>query len=164
MIEEIFNKVRTCQEFENILDRKNILYLSAPKSQLFYYGEETIIDKAVMHRIKIYESLVGGPVTHHKFLNGHKYLNAEMIGDINETLNLSRYAFQQKVRIFLFKEQSIPITCRTSICSQIDQFTYAIYYIELTKSKHIQKNSHKQFNGLFLFIILIVCIHFKMLK
>jgi hypothetical protein len=117
-----------------------------------------------MHIIKMYESLVGGPITHRKFLNGHKYLNTEMIEDINETLNLSRYAFEQKVRIFLFKEQTIPMTCRTSICSQIDQFTYAISYIELTKSKHSQKNSHKQFNGLFLFIILVVCIHFKMLE
>jgi hypothetical protein len=164
MIEEIFNKVSTCQEFEKTLNSKNILYLSAPKSQLFYYGEEMTIDNAVMHRIKMYESLVGGPITHRKFLNGHKYLNTEMIEDINETLNLSRYAFEQKVRIFLFKEQTIPMTCRTSICSQIDQFTYAISYIELTKSKHSQKNSHKQFNGLFLFIILVVCIHLKMLE
>ena len=164
VIEKIFNnKVSNCKEFEKILDRENILYLSAPPNQIFYYGDETIIDNAVMHRIKSYEALVGGPVTHHKFYENQNFLDDEIIGDINETLNLSRYAFQQKVRIFLFKEQSVPITCRISICSQIDQFTYAIYYIELTESKHIH-NSRKQFNGLSLFIILIVCIHFKMLK
>ena len=132
-------------------------------NQIFYYGDETIIDNAVMHRIKSYEALVGGPVTHDKFYVNQNFLDDEIIGDINETLNLSRYAFQQKVRIFLFKEQSVPITCRISICSQIDQFTYAIYYIELTRYRQIQSN-RKQLNGLSLFIILIICIHFKMLN
>jgi hypothetical protein len=164
MMEEIFYKVSTCQEFGEALNSKNILYFSALGSQLFYYEEEMMIDNAVMNRISKYEHLVGGPITYRKFLNKHRYPDFNMIRDINETLNLSRYALEQKVRIFLFTKPNTPMTCRLSICSQIDQFTYVIFYIELTKSKPSQRNSHSQFNGLLFFIILAVCIHLKILK
>ena len=163
-IEKIFDtKVSTCKEFEKILDRQNILYLSAPPNKIFFYGDENVIDQAVMHKIRGYEALIGGPVTHHKFYDNRNYLDEKIIRDINDTLNLSLYAFRQKVRIFLFKEQSVPTTCRISICSQLDQFTISIYYIELIKSTQIKSN-RKQLNGLSLFIILIICIHFKMLN
>jgi hypothetical protein len=164
MIEEIFYKVSTCHEFGESLNSKNILYFSALGSQLFYYEEEMMIDNAVMNRISKYEHLLGGPITYRKFLNKHRYPDFNMIRDINETLNLSRYALEQKVRIFLFTKPNTPMTCRLSICSQIDQFKYVIFYIELTKSKPSQRNSHTQFNGLILFIILAVCIHLKILK
>ena len=164
MIESIFYKVSTCDEFGESLNSKNILYFSAFGSQLFYYEEEEIIDNAVMKNIKQYKHLLGGPITYQKFLNKHMYPDFNMIQDINNTLNLSRFALEQKIRIFLFSKPNFPLTCRVSICTQIDQFKYVVFYIEMSKSKPNQRNSHVKFNGLILFIVFAVCVHFKILK
>ena len=86
------------------VNSKNILYFSAYGSQLFYYEEERIIDKAVMKNIKQYEHLLGGPLTYKRFLNKQMYPDHSMIQDINNTLNLSRFALEQKIRIFLFSK------------------------------------------------------------
>jgi hypothetical protein len=156
--------VSTCHEFGESLNSKNILYFSALGSQLFYYEEEVMIDNAVMNKIKKYEHLLGGPIMYRKFLKKHRYPDFNMIRDINNTLNLSRYALEQKIRIFLFSKPNTPLTCRLSICTQIDQFKYVIFYIEMSKSKSNQRNSHVKFNGLILFIVFAVCVHFKILK
>ena len=73
-----------------------------------------------------YERLLQGPLTYEQFLTNRKYPNFRMIQKINNTLNLSRFALEKKVRIFLFSKPSSPLLCRISICNQNDQYTKII--------------------------------------
>jgi hypothetical protein len=57
-----------------------------------------------------------------------------MLEEINGTLNLSRFALEQKIRIFLFSKPGPTLPCRVSVCTQINEFKYVIYYIEMTKN------------------------------
>ena len=145
------------------MSNKNILYFWAYNNyQLFYYEEEKIIDTAIMRDIRQYEQLLQGPLTYEQFLTNRKYPNFQMIQNINNTLNLSRFALVQKVRVFLFTKLSSPLMCRISICTQNDQFQYTVFYAEIIKPS--QKNSHVKFNGILFIVILAVCIHFRALK
>ena len=96
------------------------------------------------------------------FLTQNSYLNSHMIRKINNTLNLSRFALEQKVQTFLFSLPSAQSLCTVSTCTQYDQFKYTVYYAEMTKP--YQNKSHVKFNGIFLIIILAVYVHYKALK
>ena len=63
-VKDIFHQVRSCKELGESLTNKNILYFWAYNNyQLFHYGEEKIIDKAIMRDIPQYEQLLQGPLT-----------------------------------------------------------------------------------------------------
>ena len=144
------------------MGHRNILYFRAYGSQLFYYKEEKIIDTAIMKDISQYYHLLEGPLTYEHFLTQNSYPNFQMIQKINSTLNLSCFALEQKVRIFLFSPLSSQLFCRISICTQNDQYRYTVFYNEMTKPH--QNNSHVKFNGILLIVILAFCIHFKKFK
>ena len=115
-----------------------------------------------MKDIGQYDYLLEGSLTYEHFLTPNSYPNFQMIRKINSTLNLSRFALEQKVRIFLFSPPSSQLLCRVSICTQHDQYRYTVFYTEMTKP--YQNKSHVKFNGILLIIILAVCIHFKAFK
>ena len=144
------------------IESQNILYFRAYETQIFYYKDEKIIDTAIMKNISQYDHLLKGPLTYKQFLNNQGNPNFWIIQKINSTLNLSRFALEQKVRIFLFSKPSSLLLCRISICTQNDQYRYTVFYTEITKPH--QKNSHVKFKWVLFIVILAVCIHFKTLK
>ena len=115
-----------------------------------------------MKDISQYDHILKGSLTYKQFLNNQGNPNFQMIQKINSTLNLSRFALEQKVRIFLFSKPSSPLLCRISICTQNDQYRYTVFYTEITKPH--QKNSHVKFNGVLFIVILAFFIHFNALK
>ena len=122
------------------------------KTNCFIIEKKQIIDSAIMKGSFMYEH----------FLTPNSYPNFQMIRKINSTLNLSHFALEQKVRIFLFSPPSSQLLCRVSICTQHDQYRYTVFYTEMTKP--YQNKSHIKFNGILLIIILAACIHFKAFK
>ena len=88
------------------MGHRNVLYFRAYENQLFHYREEKIIYTAIMKDIGQYDYLLEGSLTYEHFLTPNSYPNFQMIRKINSTLNLSRFALEQKVRIFLFSPPS----------------------------------------------------------